>query len=96
MRAAQCLDRGIERVEQLTAKIAAWHRECDAVGARFKWMFTTEKACAKIGRAYPKLHTSSGQAKRVKDHCVVVLVGKTDHGDERRLRAAAWPAHASG
>ena len=39
--------------EQLVSEIAAWERQRNASGARIKWMFTTEKARAKMGRAYP-------------------------------------------
>jgi hypothetical protein len=30
----------------------AWERRRNAAGARVKWMFTTDKARAKMGRAY--------------------------------------------
>src|SRR3954462_1718204 len=50
----QCLDRRINNQEDLEREIAAWQRERNAAGARMKWMFTTEKASAKMGRAYPK------------------------------------------
>ena len=50
----QCLNRRIATKEQLVAKIAAWQRQRNASGACIKWMFTTEKARAKLGRAYPK------------------------------------------
>jgi transposase len=49
----QCLDRRIDSKEQLEAEIAAWERQRNASGARIKWMFTTDKARAKMGRAYP-------------------------------------------
>jgi transposase len=49
----QCLDRRIDTQEKLVAEIAAWERQRNASGARIKWMFTTEKARAKMGRAYP-------------------------------------------
>ena len=49
----QCLDRRIGEREQLEREIAAWERTRNAVGARVRWMFTTEKARAKMGRAYP-------------------------------------------
>jgi hypothetical protein len=39
---------------ELEREIAAWQRRRNAAGARVKWMFTTEKARAKMGRAYPK------------------------------------------
>jgi transposase len=49
----QCLDRRIDTRERLEREIAAWERERNAAGARVKWMFTTEKARTKMGRAYP-------------------------------------------
>lgn len=49
----QCLDRRIDHPKRLVSKIAAWERQRNAAGARIKWMFTTEKARAKMGRAYP-------------------------------------------
>ncbi len=51
---SQCLDRRIATQEQLVSEIAAWQRQRNASGARIKWMFTTEKARAKMGRAYPE------------------------------------------
>lgn len=49
----QCLDRRIEHRVQLVAEIAAWERQRNAAGARIKRMFTTERARAKLARAYP-------------------------------------------
>jgi transposase len=50
---SQCLDRRIATQEQLESEIAAWERQRNASGAHIKWMFTTDKARAKMGRAYP-------------------------------------------
>src|SRR3954447_19836918 len=50
----QCLDRRIDSREELEREIAAWERKRNAAGARVNWMFTTEKARTKMGRAYPK------------------------------------------
>ncbi|HYY83139.1 MAG TPA: IS630 family transposase [Beijerinckiaceae bacterium] len=50
----QCLDRRIDHPEELAREITAWQRRRNAAGARVTWMFTTEKARAKMGRAYPK------------------------------------------
>jgi transposase len=50
----QCLDRRIDTREWLEREIAAWERQRNEAGARLHWMFTTEKARAKMGRAYPK------------------------------------------
>jgi transposase len=49
----QCLDRRIDHRERLEREIAAWEQERNAAGVRVEWMFTTEKARAKMGRAYP-------------------------------------------
>jgi len=64
--AAQCLNRRIAGIEQLAAETAAWEQQRNATGARIKWMFTTEKARAKMGRAYPQHQVNSGQIQRVK------------------------------
>ena len=64
--AAQCLDRRIESIKQLIAETAAWERQRNSAKARIKWMFTTEKARAKMGRAYPHPPPNSGQTQRVK------------------------------
>ena len=71
----QCLDRRIDSNEQLEAEIAAWERQRNASGARIKWMFTIDKARAKMAgptrsplpyaRAKPKSH----------NHCAALLVG---------------------
>ena len=52
----QCLDRRIGERQALVAEIAAWEHQRNAAGARVKWMFTTERARAKLARAYP--HTA--------------------------------------
>src|SRR5258708_39746913 len=49
----QCLDRRIDNRERLVTEIAAWEQQRNASGARIKWMFTTDKARATMGRAYP-------------------------------------------
>jgi transposase len=49
----QCLDRRIATRQRLVSEIFAWERQRNATGARVSWMFTTEKARAKMGRAYP-------------------------------------------
>ena len=53
----QCLDRRIATQRRLVSEIAAWERQRNASGARIKWMFTTEKARAKMDRAYPESAT---------------------------------------
>jgi transposase len=61
--AGQCLDRRIESYEQLVAETAAWERQRNAADARINWMFTTEKARAKMGRAYPELPITTKKTK---------------------------------
>jgi transposase len=51
---SQCLDRRIANRERLRSEIAAWQGQRNAARARIKWMFSTEHARAKIGRAYPQ------------------------------------------
>ena len=53
----QCLDRRIDTREGLEREIAAWEYERNTAGARVRWMFTTENARAKMGRAYPKTNS---------------------------------------
>lgn len=50
----QCLDRRIDDPKHLISEIAAWERQRNAAGAQINWMFTTDKARAKMGRAYPQ------------------------------------------
>jgi transposase len=50
---SQCLDRRIDDRELLAFEIAAWERQRNKSGARINWMFTPEKARAKMSRAYP-------------------------------------------
>jgi hypothetical protein len=48
----QCLDRRIDDPKRLRREIAAWERQRNAARSRIKWMFTTDKARAKMGRDY--------------------------------------------
>ena len=63
--ASQCLDRRIDSYTRLVAEITAWEKRRNAERARVKWMFTTEKARAKMGRAYPKPVVKSDCVQRV-------------------------------
>jgi transposase len=49
----QCLDRRIGERATLITEIEAWQQQRNATGARIKWKFTTQKARAKLARAYP-------------------------------------------
>jgi transposase len=64
--AGQCLDRRIDSYARLVVETAAWERQRNAARARVNWMFTTEKARAKMRRAYPKPAPPSGRRQRVK------------------------------
>jgi transposase len=64
--AGQCLDRRIESYTRLLAETAAWEKRRNAERARINWMFTTEKARAKMGRAYPKPAVRPSRIQRVK------------------------------
>lgn len=50
---SQCLDRRIDQKDRLVAEIAAWQAQRNRSKARVKWMFTTQRARAKLARAYP-------------------------------------------
>ena len=50
----QCLDRRIETLPRLVAEVAAWEKQRNAARAHVNWTFTTEKARAKMARAYPR------------------------------------------
>ena len=56
---SQCLDRRIGDRQTLETEIAAWQRQRNADRAKIKWMFTTDKARHKMGRAYPQLAKES-------------------------------------
>ncbi len=49
----QCLARRIDDPKRLRREITAWEQQRNAARSRIKWMFTTENARAKMGRAYP-------------------------------------------
>jgi transposase len=51
----QCLDRRIGERKRLVAEIAAWEKQRNDSGDRITWMFTTERARAKLGKAYPEV-----------------------------------------
>jgi transposase len=51
---AQCLDRRIPDKATLIEEVAAWERRRNAEKARIKWMFTVDRARAKLGRLYPQ------------------------------------------
>ena len=88
--AAQCLDRRIESIAQLTAETAAWEQQRNATGARIKWMFTTEKARVKMGRAYPQPQANSDRIQRVKtsvQRSVALLTDDSQIGANLRVCA---------
>jgi transposase len=50
---SQCLDRRIATKARLIAEVAAWQQQRNDSHASINWMFTPEKARAKMGRVYP-------------------------------------------
>jgi hypothetical protein len=71
--AAQCLDRRIESIKQLAAEIAIWEQQRNAVAARVKWMFTTDKARAKRATPIPGLRLTQVTLKARQNYCAAVL-----------------------
>jgi transposase len=63
--ASQCLDRRIETLSRVVAEVAAWEKQRNAARVGINWSFTTEKARAKMGRAYPR-PTNLTRPQRVK------------------------------
>ena len=61
--ARQCLDRRINSYTRLVAETAAWEKRRNAERTRINWMFTTEKARAKMGRAYPNPRSPHPEGK---------------------------------
>ncbi|MCP1853862.1 MULTISPECIES: IS630 family transposase [unclassified Bradyrhizobium] len=55
----QYLGRRIDDPKRLRNEIAAWERQRNKTRARINWMFTTDKARTKLGRAYPGIPKES-------------------------------------
>jgi transposase len=49
----QCINRRIADRDTLDREVAAWEQQRNREGAKIIWMFTTERARAKLARAYP-------------------------------------------
>jgi hypothetical protein len=64
--AAQCLDRR-------SAEIAIWEQQRNAVAARVKWMFTTDKARAKRATPIHGLRLTQITLKARQNYCAAVL-----------------------
>ena len=63
--AGQCLDRRIASYSATRLRDRRLGTTAQCRRRRIKWMFTTEKARAKMGRAYPKPAATSGRRQRV-------------------------------
>jgi DDE superfamily endonuclease len=51
----QCLNQRIPDHPTLAAELETWQTARNATGAKVKWMFTTDKARAKLAKAYPNV-----------------------------------------
>ena len=56
---AQCLNRRIADRDLLSTEIAVWRQQRNDAGARINWMFTTQRARAKMARVYPLVSNES-------------------------------------
>lgn len=54
---AQCLNRRMDSLSQVTAAVAAWQGERNNHQAKIRWRFTTQDARIKLLRLYPTEHT---------------------------------------
>ena len=86
---AQCLDRRIESCTRLVAETAAWEKRRNAERARINWMFTTEKARAKMGRAYPKPACASGGHQRVKTSAPRYCPMRHERGNDSMISSSS-------
>jgi hypothetical protein len=59
---SQCLDRRIPDKATLVSEVLSWQKRRNDEGARINWMFTIERARAKLGRAYPQPSAQPVQA----------------------------------
>jgi hypothetical protein len=69
----QCLDRRIDSYARLVSETAAWEKRRNAERAKINWMFTTEKARAKLGRAYPKVPAKPNEKTKSQNLCAEIL-----------------------
>jgi hypothetical protein len=60
----QCLSRRIADRNTPVWEIAAWEQRRSQAAAQIQWMFTTEKARAKLGRAYRPIEQARQEAER--------------------------------
>ena len=59
---SQCLNRRIPDKATLVREIAAWERRRNREKATINWMFTIDRARAKLGRAYPLPRSTQAKA----------------------------------
>ena len=93
--ASQCLDRRIESYTRLVAETAAWEKRRNAECSRINWMFTTQKARAKMGRTYPKPTLKSDQNGKSQNLCDEVLVQFPQRSSPPERASAVAPHGAS-
>ncbi len=61
---SQCLDRRIPSKAMLVKEVKAWERRRNRDKSRINWLFTVDRARAKLGRAYPAPATEPHRASR--------------------------------
>jgi hypothetical protein len=69
----QCLNRRTDDPKRLISEIAAWEKQRNTAGAPLKWMFTTEKARAKMGRACGKLNFITEKCRSLGNGLLMML-----------------------
>ena len=52
----QCLDRRIDKLDQIRAEVGAWQKRRNNAKARIDWQFTSPDARTKLKRLYPTLN----------------------------------------
>ncbi len=53
----QCLDRRIDRAQDLRSEVSAWVQQRNAAVAKVNWRFTTTDSRIKLRRLYPSIET---------------------------------------
>lgn len=52
----QCLNRRIDKINMIKAKVSAWQNHRNNKKVKIKWQFTTDQARVKLHRLYPSIY----------------------------------------